>query len=150
MVTKWRNLLLHRIEKRGSESRRCDTQGPNVGALIGFLLAEQSRRHGRRGPNHHVVMGSREIDEGSDHELDDLYLAFGVHHDVAGFDALVNHAVLVGVFERLTDPHNVAHLQSKREFGLPDDRFFKAVAIEIFHGDERRALFLTKFKLQTP
>jgi hypothetical protein len=48
----------------------------------------------------------------------------------------VNHAVFERVFKRTANPHEIANFQSQRKIGQPQDVFFQALAIEIFHGDE--------------
>ena len=54
----------------------------------------------------------------------------------------MNHAALVGVFQRAANRHDVAELLREWQGGPAVDHLLEALALQILHGDVGRVAFL--------
>ena len=86
-----------------------DTEGKDVGAMVGLLAAQLFGRHVVDRANHHVAARHLRGDESRQAEIEDLGLPVVGDEDIGRLDVAVNHAGRVRVRE--TFAHHQGNLQ---------------------------------------
>ncbi len=133
-----------------------DAEAPEVGACVELFAERLFRRHVARSSHDAVGVGEGEggiggqrREQPGEAEVEDLDLAAGGDHDVAGFEVAMHHSLLMGLFESLGHLHGnrsgfAGRQRSRAQFGgqgiagdqLHDDVVGAVVLDDVVNGGD--------------